>query len=183
MNLAAANELGLRVIDALQPFCRRIMVAGSVRRERAHVNDLDVVLISAGLDATNLIMERIEQNWDLVTGRRPNPQNVIFRSRKSGFQLDLFFAHPGVEDLYEKIPSNWGAVLLCRTGSKFHNQQLCQHAIGRGLKFAPLRGVMRGEEIIASETEEAIYEALGVPFIDPTDREAFPSVPLVSSVL
>jgi DNA polymerase (family 10) len=171
LNLAAANELGLRVIDALQPFCTKIMVAGSVRRLRAHVNDLDIVLIPAGLDATNLIMERIEQNWDLVAGRQPAPQNVIFRSRKSGFQLDLFFAHAGTSDLISSTPSNWGAILLTRTGSKFHNQQLCQHAIGKGLKYASTRGVMKGDEVIASETEESIYEALGLPWREPTERE------------
>lgn len=173
MILRHANELGLRVIDALQPFCKRIMVAGSVRRERAVVNDLDVVLIPAGLEAMNLIMERVEQNWDLVTGRRPDPLNIIFRSRKSGFQLDLFFAHAGVADLIATVPSNWGSVLLCRTGSKWHNQQLCQHAINRGLKFAWQRGVMKGDELLASETEESIYEALGVPFLEPTNREEF----------
>lgn len=173
MNLPDASNLGLRVIDALQPYCRKIMIAGSVRRQRAHVNDLDVVLIPAGLAATNLIMERIEQNWDLVTGRQANPQNVIFRSRKSGFQLDLFFAHERIEDLISTVPSNWGAVLLCRTGSKFHNQQLCQHALGKGLQFAPQRGVIKDNEIIASETEEQIYEALGVPFREPTEREEF----------
>lgn len=182
MNLRPAIELGQRVIEALQPFCKKIIVAGSVRRERAVVNDLDIVLIPAGLDATNLICERIEQHWDIVTGRRPNPQNIIFRSRKSGFQLDLFFAHEGVADLISTVPSNWGAVLLCRTGSKFHNQGLCRHAATRGLHFQPQRGVMRDEEIIASETEESIYAALGVPFQGPTNREAFPTVPLVPSV-
>src|SRR5574337_528155 len=111
MNLPAASELGLRVIEALQQFCQKIIVAGSVRRERAHVNDLDIVLIAAGLEARRLINERIEQHWDAVTVVNVIAQNSIFRSRKSGFQLDLFFAHDGVEDLIAKVPSNWGAVL------------------------------------------------------------------------
>lgn len=189
MNLDAAQELAARVLDALQPFCKKIAIAGSVRRERAVVNDLDVVLIPAGLDAMNLIAERIEQNWDLVTGSGPHPQNIIYRSRKSGFQLDLFLAHEGTHDLISSTPSNWGAVLLCRTGSKFHNQQLCQAAIGKGLKFAPYIGLCRAgaspaeqTEIVASETEEAIYEALGLSWHEPTQRESLSFVPFVPSV-
>jgi DNA polymerase (family 10) len=63
-------------------------------------------------------------------------------------------------------------LLLARTGSKEHNIKLAALAKSKGLTFSPHEGIKRGEQILASETEEAIFAALGLPYIAPEDREA-----------
>ncbi len=100
-------------------------------------------------------------------------ENWIAKVAEGGFQVDLWLAKPREGDLFSLIKSNWGAVLLCRTGSLQHNTQLCAIAMGKGLKFSPYKGVVdtKSGEIIAGETEEEIYEALGLKWRPPEERE------------
>jgi DNA polymerase (family X) len=183
MKLDAAKRKAENILLELEPFCSRIHVAGSIRRQRPEVNDIDIVLVpKIGTLSMEAIIERCERSSVRLRGSALS-QNITFRLPPADFQLDLFVAHDGEVDLLGKTPSNWGAVLLCRTGSMFHNQRLCSHAITKGLKFAPYKGVVKKkfnpdpdstvewEEIIASETEEDIYQALGLDFRAPTDRE------------
>jgi len=170
MKLAEAQHLAAKIEHELLPFCSRIAVAGSIRRERAEVNDIDLVLIpKAGLKP---IVDRVTAKWRQVAGVKSDARNLRFVS-PTGFQLDIFIAHDDVEDLVSSTPSNWGAVLLCRTGSLIHNTQLCAHALLKGLKFAPYRGVLdhNTDKIIGSRTEEEIYGALGLKWREPRERE------------
>jgi DNA polymerase (family 10) len=185
MNLAKAESLATKIVAELVEFCARITIAGSIRRRCEVVNDIDLVLIpKTGLKP---IVDRVTKSWRQVAGEKGDAQNLRFMS-PNDFQLDLFIAHGEVKDLVSTTPTNWGAVYLCRTGSRQHNVQLCQRAHAKGLKFAPYRGVVRkiksiqapgvfldgdfGEEIIASKTEEDIYAALGLEWRDPKEREA-----------
>lgn len=173
MKLIPAACLAVKVRDELAPFCERIEIAGSIRRERPEVNDIDLVLIPKSASSMLQIIARCRRTTAHISGIEQS-QNLKFRFL-SGFDLDLFIAHAGIVDLVSKTPSNWGAVMLCRTGSQFHNTQLCELARGKGLKFAPYKGIVvpaeHGEEIIASETEKEIYEALGLEYRDPRKRE------------
>jgi len=171
MKLFHAQRLALKIMAELLPFCEKLEMAGSVRRELSDVNDIDLVLIPKP-GAKDKIIERCARNMTVIAGRRPDPNNVTLIHERAGFQLDLFFAHAEIVDLISTKPTNWGAVYLCRTGSMQHNIQLCNHAITKGLKFAPYRGVMnKQDEIIASATEEEIYGALGLEWRPPNERE------------
>ena len=168
MKLAAAKDLAWNVRKELAPFCDRIEIAGSIRRERPEVNDVDLVLIPKSPVDQQALLARCLRTCTQVNARAK--QNFIFRM-SNVFQLDIWVAHGEIVDLVSKKPGNWGAVLLCRTGSIAHNVQLCNLAISKGLKFAPYRGVVKGEDIIASEREEDIYHALGLTYRDPAERE------------
>lgn len=169
MKLVAAQMLASKVAQELEPFCERIAIAGSIRRERPSVNDIDLVLIPLGPAAMPEILKRCKRNCVPVQGDACS-QNIRFKWPNE-FQLDLWIAHAGDTDLLSTRPSNWGAVLLCRTGSMVHNTQLASLAMRQGMKFAPYRGILKGEEVIAGETEASIYEALGLPWLEPTERE------------
>jgi DNA polymerase (family X) len=66
----------------------------------------------------------------------------------------------------------WGAAMIYFTGSKPHNVRIREMAVRKGLKLNEY-GLFRveDEELIAAETEEAVYERLGLPYIEPTLRE------------
>ncbi len=169
----------------LQPFCHKCEIAGSIRRARPEVNDIDfVILPKAGqIDA---IKERCKQRCRVI---RDGDQNFIVALRMpdhTEFQLDIFFAHGGKDDLLDPQPGNFGSLLLCRTGSKEHNIQIVQRAKSRDMRWNPYAGLIAGGEwefrgqdsvyvggrIIASETEEEIFEALGMKWVAPHFREA-----------
>ena len=91
---------------------------------------------------------------------------------KDDTQLDLWIARPKLADLLTIEPGNFGMLLLSRTGSKEHNIKLAARAKHMALHFHPHRGIMRGPDVIASETEDEIFRALDLPFIAPENREA-----------
>lgn len=168
MTLNHGQHLAEKIVAEHAPFCAKIEVAGSIRRECRTVNDIDLVLIPKTV--LSPIVERVTQKWKQIAGIKGDARNLRFVS-PGGFQLDIFIAHDEIVDLVSTTPTNWGAVLLCRTGSVNHNRQLCYHAITKGLKFAPYKGVLKGDQIIASATEEEIYAALGLEWREPKERE------------
>jgi DNA polymerase (family 10) len=175
MNLRNAHDVAWRVREALLPYCDKIEIAGSIRRERAVVSDVDIVLLPKSPEAAQEIISRCRHTCLPIAGGA-HSQNISF-TMSNGEKLDLFVAHAGLPDLIAPTPSNWGAVLLCRTGSQVHNTQLAAIARGKGLIFRPYVGIVRpggasGDEILASETEADIYRAVGLDYRDPTNRES-----------
>ncbi len=174
MKLFDAYNLAEKIVAQLAPLCERIEVAGSIRRARPECGDIDLVILPLpGQIAA--IKSRCSQKLAAVT---EGEQNCIYRFSQSpgaawsGVQLDLFFARPAVKDLLQTVPGNFGTLLLCRTGSKEHNIWLVESAKRLGLTWSPYRGVLDADGyVIASESEEDVFKALGLEFIPPQRRE------------
>lgn len=167
MKLDTARSMALAVIKEIEPHCERIEIAGSIRRCRPHVNDIDLVILPKGPAGRRAIIARFELTCSRVKG---GEQYEEFLS-PNGWQFDLWFAHAGKADLFTTTPGNWGMLLLARTGSKEHNIKLAAVAKSKGLLFSPHQGILRDDEILASKTEEEIFAALGLPYVKPEDRE------------
>lgn len=173
MKASEAIKIAELIKAQLAPMCERIEIAGSIRRGRPEVNDIDLVILpKAGqLDA---IKARCEKKCQVV---KDGPQNYIVRLPKGGhsgseFQLDIFIARSQQRDLLQTVPGNWGSLLLCRTGSTAHNIFLVEHAKSRGFTWHPYDGVKDGDGyVIASETEEDIFDMLALKFVPPANRE------------
>ena len=164
MKLPLAQKIAEKIVTELSPLCHQITVAGSIRRERPNVNDIDIVAIPKDYNALRARIAlncTIEKEGDqIITARLANKE-----------QLDVFIAYPTTSDLFTTKPTNWGSVLLCRTGSKEHNIKLAEKARSMGLRWKVTQGIFRGETLLASVTEEAIFTALDLPFVAPKDRE------------
>lgn len=169
MKLATAQHLARRIVEELQPYCKTgpsgplITIAGSIRRGLAEVNDIDLVLIPENISA---LRDRVLRR---ATPIQDGPQNLLVRL-SNGVQLDLFFARAETCDLLEAKPSNWGTILLCRTGSKEHNIKLAQRAHSLGLQWKTNEGIFAGPILLASATEEEMFRAFELPYIEPKDR-------------
>jgi DNA polymerase (family 10) len=77
----------------------------------------------------------------------------------SGIRVDIRFVEP----------DQWGAALLYFTGDKEHNILLRKLAIAKEWKLNEY-GLFHGEKLVAGKDEKDIYDALELPFIDPTER-------------
>jgi len=134
----------------------RVEVAGSFRRARETVGDLDLLVTTqdppAAFDAFTAHPLVAEVNM------RGETKETVFL--KGGFQVDLRVVKP----------AEFGSALLYFTGSKDHNIRLRSLARERGLKVNEY-GVFRGEERQAGSTEEDVYGALGLAWIPPEIRE------------
>jgi DNA polymerase (family 10) len=185
--LAKARRYAEQIAAALQPFCTRLEIAGSIRRERPYCGDIDIVAEprdEAALRARILDGKEVVQN---------GPQNIHVRLT-TGLEIQVFLARPETKDLLDTKPSNWGSLLLLRTGSREHNIFLTQTArancmhwkVYEGLFWASPspRGEGRGEGLIASATEEEIFAALHLKYVPPQKREiaaSYHSVPTSST--
>jgi DNA polymerase (family 10) len=134
----------------------RIAIAGSVRRRRDTVSDVD--LLVTGQNAT-AVSERLigAENVADIRLHGPARTTVVLRS---GPQVDLRVI---AEDC-------WGAALLYFTGSKRHNVALRAIAGVRGWKLNEY-GLFAGKRRVAGEHEEDIYARLGLQFVPPELRE------------
>lgn len=171
MNLLSAANLGSKIIAHLAPMCDRIEVAGSIRRGRLEVGDIDLVILpKPGQFAA--IKARCKEKCRVITDGDQNFISALRLSPGNEFQLDIFFARPACRDLLQYIPGNFGSLLLCRTGSKEHNILLVEHAKRMGLVWRPYAGVFDGYgRCLAAESEAEIFQSLDLEFVPPERRE------------
>ncbi len=138
------------------PGVERVVVAGSYRRGRETVGDLDILVT---VRADSPVMARFVTYDEVaeVISSGATRASVILRS---GLQVDLrvVTAH------------SLGAALHYFTGSKAHNIQIRRLGQQRGLKINEY-GVFRGERAIAGESEDSVFAAVGLPYIPPELRE------------
>lgn len=165
LNLSTADKYVEKLLEILVPYCDKIAVAGSIRRRRPFVGDIDLVVLARD---HNAVKARCKQS---CTTKTDGFENYICET-KNGIQIDIFFARYPQSELFTKVPGTWGSVLLCRTGSVNHNIYLVEHAKSLGLKWDPYAGVIDQDyNILASETEQEIFAALKLEFIPPEKRE------------
>lgn len=142
---------------ALIPGVSRTAIAGSSRRRRETVGDLDIVVIAP---ESASVMDAVSA--------MPGVDEVIARgATKISVRLDI-----GLQvDVRVVPPESYGAALNYFTGSRDHNIALRQIAQGKGLKLNEY-GLFRDEVAVAGKTEDEIYAALGLAYIEPELREA-----------
>jgi DNA polymerase (family 10) len=131
-------------------------IAGSYRRCKETVGDIDILVTGASSDA---VMRRFT-GYDEVQQVLSQGETRATVRLTSGLQVDLRVVEA----------RSHGSALTYFTGSKAHNIVLRKRAQRRGLKLNEY-GVFRGDKRIAGETEASVYEALGLPWIPPELRE------------
>ncbi|HRZ56002.1 MAG TPA: hypothetical protein P5525_11160 [Candidatus Paceibacterota bacterium] len=165
MKLETAERFSRQLVGELEPYCHRIEVAGSIRRRCPVCNDIDLVVIPRDLAA---LKKRCLQRCTPITRG-----DAIFSIQVgTGIQVDFFFARPAGKDLAGPVPSNWGSILLQRTGSKEHNMYLARRATDMGLQWRLSVGIVNAKgAILGGEDEESMFRALDLDFVTPERRE------------
>src|SRR5437660_1218917 len=138
---------------------RQIEVAGSYRRRRETIGDLDIVVTSEGQSSAK-VMDRFVAYGDVAEVISKGETRATVKLR-GGLQVDLRAVEP---DAY-------GAALMYFTGSKAHNIELRKIAQERSYKLNEY-GLFKGARRVAGETEEEVYAKLGLDWIPPELREA-----------
>ncbi len=158
--LNVAAEMAATVIAAVGavPGCQRIAPAGSLRRARESVGDVDV--LAAAQDSAPLMaaLTAMPEAAEVIAA---GPAKTSIRTG-AGLQVDL-----------RVVPLDaWGAALQYFTGSQEHNVRIRELAVRKKLKLSEygLFDVETGERIV-SGTEEEVYQRLGMQWIPPTLRE------------
>lgn len=171
MTLESADKLAARIREELAPFCERIDIAGSIRRRRPFVNDVDVVVLPKP-DKERELRLRCKERAKRVN---MEGEQMLVVTLANDLQVDIWLAHGEKSDMFDSTATNYGSLLICRTGSAGHNIFLVEHAKRKGLRWNPHHGVFdsrSGKAVcIASATEEEVFKALGLDFVAPENRE------------
>ncbi len=185
MQYTQALAIAQHTIDPLESSCTQIVVAGSLRRGKPEVGDIEIVavpriervsnaafdLFGTATEAENNLLEmRIGElvasaELELDTQLRRNGAKYK-RFRAQGIAIDLFIAQE----------MNYGNILAIRTGNAEFSHALVTPRRQGGLMPGNLRQaegyLWHGEERIDCPTEEAFFEALGVRWAEPRMRDA-----------
>ena len=158
--LNVAAETAAAVIDAVggAAGCQRIAPAGSLRRAKESIGDVDVLAASADSAPLMAALTAMPEAADVIAS---GPAKTSIRTA-AGLQVDL-----------RVVPLDaWGAALQYFTGSQEHNVRIRELAVRRKLKLSEY-GLFDADtgELIVSQTEEEVYERLGMQWIPPTLRE------------
>jgi DNA polymerase (family X) len=154
MDLAEEILAELREVRAVQ----RSAYAGSLRRMRESVGDIDLLVAS---EEPGPVMDAFTSlRYVARVMARGDTKSSIMTTK--GLQVDVRVVEPAV----------WGAALQYFTGSKAHNIRVREMAVRKGLKLSEY-GLFRAKsgKLIVAETEEEVYERLGLPWIPPPLRE------------
>jgi len=155
--LSMALKVVREVIKPLSSVSESISPAGSLRRMKETIGDIDILATAEKLD--DIINTFVRQPYvkDIIA---KGDTKASVRTSYEDLQVDL--------RVVEK--DSWGAALLYFTGSKAHNIKLRGIAKERGLKISEY-GVFKGTKRIAGRTEQEVYKTLGIPWIPPEIRE------------
>jgi len=179
--MVVAKEL----CDALKPVTERLIVAGSLRRRKAEVGDVEVLFVPrvaeyrAGLFAEDL--RRVSLADDCLAGlisagvlaKRPNSNGGFAWGEKNKLAIHVASGIP--VDFFTATEANWFNYLVCRTGPGESNIRIASAAQARGWKWNPYgEGFSRvsglGTEVYRVASERDVFEFVGLDFKDPWER-------------
>lgn len=180
---AAALAVAKELCAALRPVTERLIVAGSLRRGKAEVGDVEILFVPKVVEVADGLFDRkVESLADGaldallrqgVLARRKNvkgsemwgAQNKLAVHVGSGIPVDLFAA----------TEANWWNYLVCRTGPGESNIAIASAAKDMGWKWHPYGsgfsrqvGLATEERVVGSERE--VFEFVGLPFKEPVER-------------
>ncbi len=179
MELTKARAIAQGIVGTLGPYCERIEIAGSIRRGKAEVHDIDIVAIPSN-QAFYIALNHFAK---VSGGPKIYKIELSVVSQGKAFTADIYIASE----------ATWATLLLIRTGSAQHNIKLCKLAHQKGMKLhSDGTGLFKGgpgpanlgelmalrsgdtsciEQPIPCATEAGIFAALGLPYKAPGDRE------------
>lgn len=162
MEYNKAKSIAYSVVSILEKHCSRIEIAGSIRRKKPEVKDIEIVAIpkpyETGLFESGIAT--IVNKWEKVKGELPCKYTQ--RILPSGIKLDLFFA----------TPENWGLIYAIRTGSADYSHKVLANAWVKA-GYTSIDGMLfhEGNKKFYEVREEIdLFKRIGIDYIEPELR-------------
>ncbi|KPJ95971.1 MAG: DNA polymerase III [Gammaproteobacteria bacterium SG8_15] len=158
LKLAVAAKYAKTLVNYLQDCSavKDIVVAGSFRRCKETVGDLDILVTATKATAVMDHLVEYDEIGDIISKGTTRATVVL----KNQLQVDVRVVKP----------QSFGAALHYFTGSKSHNIAIRRRAQKKGLKINEY-GVFKGDKLIAGKDEKEVYKTVGLPWIPPELRE------------
>ena len=171
--LEKALKYGGRILEILSPHCERIELAGSVRRGKSEVNDIELVcipkrsqdLLGTSADVCEGFINAVNR-FEKVRGEPTGKLTRRVLPNTGGVEMDIFIANA----------DNWGWIMALHTGSADFAQVVLLGALKRsGLGAVDgyiynYREDCLNPKLVKVPDEAEFFEMIGLPFIDPRSR-------------
>ncbi len=157
-----AKYMADKIVEKLSPVCDICEIAGSVRRKKEWVGDIEIVCVPKPYE-TGIFQSGLAEavsEWPCVKGELPSKYSK--RVLPSGIHLDLFMCD---ED-------NFGNIFLIRTGDWEFSAVFMSTIMNRVGLIQKDGYAWRGEKQISVRSEEELFKLVGVPFIEPERRNS-----------
>lgn len=153
--------------------CKRIQIAGSIRRGKPTIGDIEIVCIPKhGVDLFGdptdemLLKATLEARPELTFMKGQDRQRVYLFTMPDGRQVQL--------DLFITTPEKWGMILVERTGSAdFSRRLVTQKMMGGKMPngmYTREGRLWRNDKVLDTSTEEKVFEELGLDWVAPENR-------------
>lgn len=171
------------ILKTLEPFCERIQIAGSIRRKKPKVGDIEILYIpkkgTVHLPG-DLMPTEAEDLCEVNLQKLITEKILSLRSKSDGstafgkkVKLLRITQCQTALDLFRCTPENWFNNLVSRTGGKDSNILIASTALKQGLNWLPFGNgfqIQTTGEIIPVTKEEDVFQTLKIPFIPPEER-------------
>ena len=155
MQLSEARQKGLQILKQISPYIARGRLAGSIRRKKPIVKDIDIVI------------ELKPQNLDKLKGGI----SKVGELKLKGDKLIRVITKDGVQvDIYITSKENYEPLLLIRTGSKEHNIKLTTRAQSLNYKLTANGLIDNKTGSVIAKSEKDIFKALKMNYTEPQNR-------------
>ncbi len=171
MELARAQKIAEKIKAVLESSCERITIAGSIRRQKPDVGDIEVLCIPkyiAGVDMldakiqTMIYFDMLGYRLNKLGSKVYGPKNKLLVHLPSGIGVDIF----------STTEECWPVALVVRTGGKVTNQRISMAAINKGFRFhAYGSGFTTPNGEIVCRSEREVFETIDLPYKEPQERE------------
>jgi DNA polymerase/3'-5' exonuclease PolX len=163
--LAEALDIAANTLATLRPHCHKADLAGSGRRQRPTIGDLEIVCLPDRnpIESTPLFAGGFAQAVEQWPGLKGNPEGrYTQRLLPCGLKLDLFMPPP----------DGYGLILAIRTGSADWSR-LCLATACKRAGFYSEGGLLRRENgsVVPCRTERELFDTIGLSWVEPQDRE------------
>ncbi|MEF8848273.1 MAG: DNA polymerase/3'-5' exonuclease PolX [Candidatus Thermoplasmatota archaeon] len=145
-----------KIISSLEKKVDMIELAGSIRRKRATIGDVDILVVSSNPVKTMDYFTSLNDVEEVIAKGETKSTVLV----TGGIQIDLRIVKK----------ESFGSALQYFTGSKDHNIAVRKIAIKNGYKLNEY-GLFKGDDKKAGETEKEVYQSLGMQWIPPELRE------------
>jgi len=170
IKLTQAKQIAEELKAQLEPTCERIVIAGSIRRQKPYVGDIELLCIPKCNGFTNQLDRQAEIliRQGLFDFRRNKlgskvygPKNKLLVHVPSGIGVDIF----------STTQECWAVSLVVRTGGAETNKRIATEALKKGWRWhAYGRGFTTPDGEIICRSEQEVFKAVGLPYLEPWER-------------
>lgn len=176
-----AWQVARPLVFAMQQVCERVEIAGSLRRKKSEVGDIEILFIpkigDAGTDLFDRtpisLADRLIEGWlkDGLLAKRPNKRGHFAWGEENKLAIHVQSGIP--VDLFSTTERKWWNSLVCRTGGKANNLLVTRTANDKGYSFEAYgtgyRNLMGGPHHDCT-SERDVFEFIGLEYKEPQDR-------------